>query len=461
MANVLDHEPRLYGSEIREAFIMHTFYKQTQDPTFKEGVGRRPLSQMSGDGAALDTGFSFLKHFPSPRPSEEKRSLSVAILGAGHGGLALAGYLARQGHQVTLWNRSPERIADVAKLGGIHLTMPGSSPVLVPLAKVTCAMGKALAGVRLVLVSVPASGHTDVARVCAPYLRDGQTVLLLPGRTGGALEFRRVLRAAGCRAQILLGEANTFPIAARCIGPAQAVIFGTKEEIQAAALPANRTSELIAAWKPLLPMLSSARSVLHTGFANVGAILHPVITLLNAERIARGDSFDFYTEGVTAQVASVLSAADAERLKVARAFGVEAASLQNWIATAYGHHAATMQSAIGGNPAYVGIKAPITIEHRYLLEDVPTGLIPLLELGGAAGLHLPTLRGLVNLAKVVLGGERWQKPRTLARLGLAGCSIMEIRALVEQGFALTKKSPAFPMQGVSQSFQENVPSYIG
>ena len=35
-------------------------------------------------------------------------------------------------------------------------------------------------------VAVPASGHADVARACAPYLRDGQTVLLLPGRTGGA-----------------------------------------------------------------------------------------------------------------------------------------------------------------------------------------------------------------------------------------------------------------------------------
>src|ERR1700730_3736052 len=34
--------------------------------------------------------------------------LSVAVLGAGNGGLALAGSLSQNGHRVALWNRSPE-----------------------------------------------------------------------------------------------------------------------------------------------------------------------------------------------------------------------------------------------------------------------------------------------------------------------------------------------------------------
>jgi opine dehydrogenase len=180
-------------------------------------------------------------------------------------------------------------------------------------------------------------------------------------------------------------------------------------------------------------MLSAAGSVLHTGFANVGAILHPVITLYNADRIARGDSFDFYTEGVTPRVASVLAAADAERLRIARAYGVTVRSLPEWISAAYGHHAHSVQVAVGGNPAYRGIKAPTTLEHRYLLEDVPTGLIPLLALGRTAGLALPTLRGLVTLAEKALGSLRWQAPRDLDVLGLEGLEIKGIRDLVEHG----------------------------
>lgn len=356
---------------------------------------------------------------------------SVAILGAGHAGLALAGFLSHQGHRVTLWNRSPERVAPVACLGGIRLTLPGADPLRVPVAGATSSLAGALAGARVVLVTVAASAHADLARSCAPYLRDGQTVLLLPGRTGGALEFRRVLRQQGCRARILLGEANTFPLASRNVGPAEAVIFGVKSKVLAAALPASRTRNLLAACRPLLPMLARARSVLSTGFTNLGAILHPVITLLNADRIRHAEPFDFYAAGVTEPVASVLAAADAERLRVAAAYGVPRCSLRDWIASAYGHEADTLQAAVAANPAYRGIKAPTTLVHRYLLEDVPTGLIPLIELGRAAGLDCPTLRGLVGRSRAVLGDSTWPHQRTLDALGLAGMSVRQIRLLVE------------------------------
>jgi opine dehydrogenase len=215
------------------------------------------------------------------------------------------------------------------------------------------------------------------------------------------------------------------------------MIFGTKAEVQVAALPATRTSELLAAWRSLLPMLVPARSVLDTGLGNVGAILHPVITLLSAERITRGESFDFYTEGVTRRVAEMLATADAERLAIARAYRVATPSLQAWIATTYGHHAQTVLESVGGNPAYVGIKAPATLEHRYLLEDVPTGLIPLIALGKAAGLALPTLSALAERARVALGCVRWQRPRTLSSLGLAGLTPGGIRTVVERGLAAT------------------------
>ena len=361
------------------------------------------------------------------------RSLSVAVLGAGHGGLALAGYLSQRGHHVALWNRSPARISAVAARGGIVLTAPGPVSAFARIAVATSDMAEALADAKLVLVAVPASGHADVAAACAPYLRDGQTVLLLPGRTGGALEFQAVLRREGCTARILLGEANTFPFAARGVGPASAVIYGSKSEVLAAALPATRTASLIAACKPALPMLAPAPSVLHTGLANLGAILHPVITLLNAERIVRGVSFDFYTDGVTPAVAALLTSADAERLQIARAYGVPCESLIQWVESAYGHRAADVRTAVGGNPSYRGIKAPNTLHHRYLTEDVPTGLIPLIELGHAAGLTLPTLAGIVERCQNLLGGEPWVCPRTLESLGLAGLGTRGVRAFVEHG----------------------------
>jgi opine dehydrogenase len=355
---------------------------------------------------------------------------SVAVLGAGHGGLALAGWLAQQGHRVVLWNRSPEPIAAVGRLGGIRLAAAGAAAVLSPVAA-TCSLAEALSAAERVVVALPASGHADVAWAATRLLRDEQAVLLLPGRTGGALELRRVLHDMRCRARILLGEANTFPFASRSVEPASAVIYGIKAEVLAAALPALRTPELLAGFTDLLPMLVPARSVLHTSLANVGAILHPVITVLNAGRIRAGEAFDFYTEGVTPLVAAVLAAADRERLRIAAAYGQAVSSLREWVGAAYGHRAGNLLAALASNPTYVGIKAPTTLEHRYLLDDVPNGLIPLIEMGDVVGLPSPTLRGLVARAGKLLGAARWQRARTLAVLGLAGLDVEGIRVLAE------------------------------
>jgi len=78
------------------------------------------------------------------------------------------------------------------------------------------------------MVVVPASGHRDIARSCALHLRDGQIIILNPGRTGGALEFHQILNREGCTADVIMAEAGTLVFASRSTGPAQARIFRRK-----------------------------------------------------------------------------------------------------------------------------------------------------------------------------------------------------------------------------------------
>lgn len=378
------------------------------------------------------------------------KSAAVAVLGAGHGGLALAGYLASRGARVGLWNRSPGPINAVELLGHVQLSLPaGHAPTQrrPVLRRATCDLAAALQGVRLALVALPACAHRDVARLAAPHLLDGQTILLLPGRTGGALEFRRELLKHGCTADVTVAEAQTFPFASRATGPGAAAIHGIKRRVEVAALPSHRTAEALAACRPLLPMLAPAHSVLHTSFDNMGAMLHPVISLLNAGRIESAGSFRFYVDGVTPAVAAVLARADAERLAVARSYGVGARSLLEWLADAYGDGLAVTSAAgaddtashlrqvVTGNAAYREIQAPTALDHRYLREDIPTGLVPLVELGRAAGVPCPTLAGLVQMASALHGVDYQTTGRTLARLGLAGLTPAQVRRLVDEGEA--------------------------
>ena len=56
-------------------------------------------------------------------------------------------------------------------------------------------------------------------------------------------------------------------------------------------LSGKAAATIFGRFRALFPMLAPARSVLHTGLANVGAILHPTIALLNAQRIRAGIEF--------------------------------------------------------------------------------------------------------------------------------------------------------------------------
>ena len=249
------------------------------------------------------------------------RTRRVAVIGAGHGGQAMAAYLGLLGFRVTLYNRSARRLQPIAAAGGIQLE--GEIRGFGPVERVACAIGPELRDCRLVMVVVPATAHREVARWCAPYLTDGQVVVLHPGRTGGALEFHTVLREQGNRADVLIGEAQTLVFASRITGPARVRIFGFKRQVTAAALPAVRNPELLAALREVLPVFTPAENVLETSLDNIGAVFHPVPLLLNAGRIeATGGDFEYYRQGITPGVARVLEALDEERLAVAAALGL-------------------------------------------------------------------------------------------------------------------------------------------
>jgi opine dehydrogenase len=67
---------------------------------------------------------------------------------------------------------------------------------------------------------------------------------------------------------------------------------------------------------------------------------------------------------------------------------------------------------------------------RYLTEDVPCGLVPISELGRAAGVPTPTIDGLIAVVSAMIGRDLRAEGRTLARLGLADKNAAQIRATV-------------------------------
>ena len=367
---------------------------------------------------------------------EGKRPV-FCVLGAGHGGTAMAAHLRLMGFEVRLYNRSEERIAPIKAAGGIELLTPGLEDMphgFARLEVVTSDIAEAIEGADVLMVVVPAYGHAFMAEQLAPHVKDGQIVVLNPGRTGGALEVYRIFKEKGVKADVLVAEAQTFIYAARLMNPAQVRILRVKYAIPVAALPAYRTPEVVKVLRVAFPQFVPGDNVIKTGMENIGAIFHPAVTVLNAARIesTRGD-FDYYIEGITPSVAKVLEAMDKERVGVAEALGFRVLTAREWLYIAYHAAGRNLYEAIQANLGYQGIRAPSMLDHRYITEDVPMSLVPIASLGEMLEVPTPTIRAIIHLASVLHGRDFWAEGRTVERLGLAGLTVKQIRRLVLEG----------------------------
>jgi opine dehydrogenase len=295
-------------------------------------------------------------------------------------------------------------------------------------------MGEALERAQIIMVVVPSTAHADIAETMAPHLKDGQVVVLNPGRTGGSLEFLRVLDRYGCRADVTVAEASTLIYASRSEGPARARIFAIKESVPLAALPATRTAAVLKRLATAYPGFIDGTSVLHTGLNNMGAVFHPALTLLNAGRVesTRGQ-YQFYIDGATPSVAKVLEALDRERVTVAASLGIRAQTGLEWLRMAYDARGADLHEAIHNQPGYHGITGPATLRHRYITEDVPMSLVPIAALGQQCGVRVRAMESLVRLACIIHSTDYWHRGRTLEKLGIDRLSVGELMRHVMEG----------------------------
>ncbi|MDI6868031.1 MAG: NAD/NADP octopine/nopaline dehydrogenase family protein [Coprothermobacterota bacterium] len=354
------------------------------------------------------------------------------VLGAGNGGLAMAAHLVLKGYEVNLYNRSQPRLNPVIARGGIEVT--GQVQGFAPISIATTNPEEAIKGVDVLMVVVPANGHAFIAQKVAPYLEDGQIILLNPGRTCGAIEFRNVLKEEGCRADVIVAEAQTFIYASRALNPAQVHIYRIKNSIPVAALPNTDTNQALQLIRQAFPEFVKGENVLKTSLDNIGSVFHPTLTILNAARIEneRGE-FQYYIEGNSPTTSRILEAVDRERLEVAKALKVQAISAVEWLEVAYDATGSNLYEAMQNNQGYYGINAPSTLQTRYLSEDVPMSLVPIASLGEKFGVPVPTIQALIHLASVLHQTDYWAQGRTVEKLGIQDLTADQLHDLVESG----------------------------
>ena len=362
----------------------------------------------------------------------------VSVLGAGNGGCAIAADLVRRGIPCTLFDLpsfdavlAPIRGAGVLRLSGVL----GDVTVAAP--RVTTEIREATDDADVLLIAVPAFAQVTFAEVCAPFLNEGQLVVLTPGSTGGALAAAEALRRAGASEGVTVAETLSLPFACRKIDPTHVHVSGLKHDLPIAAFPANRTGRVMEILGPIFPAsLAPAANVLETSLNNLNAVAHPVPALLNAGWIeTTGGEFRFYTDGVSPSVARAMDAVDADRLAVVAALGLPTVSATEWDRRLYGLAGETTYELNRDSWVHRDIRAPKVLRSRYLTEDVPFGLVPIASIARELGIATPTIDLVVDLACLLLEEDLRATGRTAASLGLAGRTADQMIKFVEVGAA--------------------------
>lgn len=354
------------------------------------------------------------------------------VMGAGNGAIAMAAHLAIKGYEVNIYNRSLDKTPNLVNTKEITLTGDETGKAKINL--VTDDAALACQDVNIILIAIPANGHLFMAEKLAPILKEDQIIILNPGRTGGALEVYEYLSKYSKVKNPIVAEAQSLVYACRAITDTEVHVFQVKNEVSLGTMPANKTNYVIDILNKVYPgIFVPAVNVWETSINNYGAIFHPAPTLLNMSRIESGESFKYYTEGITKGISKVLQDMDEERVKIGRALGVDTMSTLKWLEVTYDAKGETIEDAVKNVDAYKGIISPASLDVRYIKEDVPYSLVPLESLAKELSIETPNISAIIDLANTVFDTDYRENGRTADKLGLKGLSIEEINKLVNEG----------------------------
>lgn len=344
-----------------------------------------------------------------------------AIIGGGNGGQSMAGHLAILGQKVRLFDVVQKTVDDLNAKGSITVThaIEGEAP----LEFATTDMGKAMEGADNVILVLPSLYHEATAKKMVPHLKDGMTVLIHPEASCGAIAFRKVMKDMGCTADVVVGAASSLLYATRILTNGTVQIFGLKNAVPIAALPAKDNDRLEKAICDVMPAFTITSSVLATSIDNINAMMHPAPMLLNTSRIEAEPEqhFQYYLEGITPSIGKFIETMDKERIAIAEKLGFKQRTIcENYVEMySCGDENTPLYQLCRNNKGYDGIMCANTLNTRYVTEDIPYSLVALQSLAKVVGVPTPCMDAIVTIGRAIFE-DKMDEGRTVQALGLEG-----------------------------------------
>ena len=368
----------------------------------------------------------------------------ITLLGGGIEARMLAALCLAEGAEVTLFSAYGAEMEALRAAGGIAIRDAGPLGSYqvdredAPSIKTTMELDRAVAGADLIFLTGPIHKQRTYAMVLADHVRDGQVLVLAPGRTFGALEAAWLLRVGGAKADVTIVEAGGLPYWFRVEGTR--LHLSTQPGVRAATLPSGRP-HVLEGLRPFFPNLQSTIGTLPTSFADGSGLVEvPALQLggplvgdgrpavpMGGVPLAENESF---RNLIGEQHLAVIADLAAERADVARQFGVrDLPDVDAWLDI----HAGTSKGD-GSRPI------PSRDEAITLLRDATIGsLVPLSSAAEVAGRAVPVTDAMITLASTILGADIASAGRKLERIGIGADDIDDVRRVMDD---IAKSAPA-------------------
>lgn len=348
------------------------------------------------------------------------------IIGAGNGGQSLAGDMVLRGTKVSaIYDKCPKPIQDIRDAGGITMSGPvvqGFAPIDHPTESLKDAMQQG----NVFLVTIVGNFHPMLAKEMAPYVRESDIILLIPGNAGSSLIFRKALADAGVTKMPLIGETISMPYATRLLAPAHAGIKARKLALPMAALPARRNKELFAAVNPAIPETTLWSDALSVGMNNINPCGHVPYYLFNIGKVESPSvvDADFHAWN-TPTTDRISDAYDEERMTVMKALGLDPLSHREAEKICYAnkHYVPIKQDKIVSENA-------VQVPDRFIDEDVPLNMTLVSEMGHKLGIPTPVADILIDVSNLIRQKDFRATGTVMEKLGLTSLDTEYIKQAI-------------------------------
>jgi len=290
----------------------------------------------------------------------------------------------------------------------------------IPIHIVTDDIKVALEDPEIILITTPANSHKELAELISNNIGKSTIIVLNPGRTFGALEFKNIYEKYNKNYNQIIAETQTIIYTCRKTDEDSVNIIAFKDSVLISAIGIN-PNESITNYLPecIRSNFLKADSMIDTSIGNVGMILHCAPLMLNSGWTENDNkSYKYYYDGITPTVCKLIEKIDMERVSISEALGHKVESTKEWLTRTYHVSGDSLYECIHNNEAYKTIDAPTSLKHRYIFEDVPCGLVPLEAIGIKLGLDVRCTTLIIDLASELMDVDFRKTGRNLESLNI-------------------------------------------